>query len=553
MSEKVGGNTPIIVFLVVLGILVVLMQKSGGAKAYGDWAGKKIKSKGGALAATAGLGCLIFVDDYFNCLTVGSVMRPVTDKFKISRAKLAYIIDATAAPVCIIAPISSWAAAVAGELEGDGLMVFISTIPFNVYALLTLVMVFALCFLKFDFGKMKKNDYIAETTGDLHAGAATNDEKSEEIKANPRGKVQHLLIPVIVLIVCCIGGMLFTGFYYNWGSSLEMDLPKETIISTNVSDENTSIILKNNADVLNILSENEVAFGTPEDDLDYYYSITPDNLIEVTINKATTVSPGEIVNVYAEIEPSGYTNVPQSANIIEAFSNCDAGMSLAIGSTIALFIIAIYYMITRTVSFKEITGSFTEGFKAMVPAILILTFAWSISGIMGAKGGYLDAQAFVQTNLANSNFPQFLFPAIFFILAGAIAFATGTSWGTFGVLVPIAVTILGGSGTLTLITVSATLGGAVYGDHISPISDTTILASAGAECNHVDHVNTQLPYATVVAVIAALAYVVAGLCATLGGVLSAVIMWAVALVLFAIFVIVVKMMGKKQRTQESKN
>ena len=310
MSEKVGGNTPIIVFLVVLGILVVLMQKSGGAKAYGDWAGKKIKSKGGALAATAGLGCLIFVDDYFNCLTVGSVMRPVTDKFKISRAKLAYIIDATAAPVCIIAPISSWAAAVAGELEGDGLMVFISTIPFNVYALLTLVMVFSLCFFKFDFGKMKKNDYVAETTGDLHAGAATNDEKSEEIKANPKGKVQHLIIPVIVLIVCCIGGMLFTGFYYNWDTGL---------IDTEL----------------------------------------------------------------------------QSANFIEAFSNCDAGLSLAIGSTVALFIIAIYYMITRTVSFKEITGSFTEGFKAMVPAILILTFAWSISGIMGAKGGYLDAQAFV--------------------------------------------------------------------------------------------------------------------------------------------------------------
>ena len=461
MSEKVGGNTPIIVFLVVLGILVVLMQKSGGAKAYGDWAGKKIKSKGGALAATAGLGCLIFVDDYFNCLTVGSVMRPVTDKFKISRAKLAYIIDATAAPVCIIAPISSWAAAVAGELEGDGLMVFISTIPFNVYALLTLVMVFALCFLKFDFGKMKKNDYIAETTGDLHAGEATNDEKSEEIKANPRGKVQHLLIPVIVLILCCIGGMLFTGFFYNWDTGL---------IDTEL----------------------------------------------------------------------------QSANFIEAFSNCDAGLSLAIGSTVALFIIALYYMITRTVSFKEITGSFTEGFKAMVPAILILTFAWSISGIMGAKGGYLDAQAFVEANLANSSFPQFLFPAIFFILAGLIAFSTGTSWGTFGVLVPIAVTILGGSGTLTLITVSACLGGAVYGDHISPISDTTILASAGAECNHVDHVNTQLPYATVVAVIAALAYVVAGLCATLGGVLSAVIMWAVALVLFAIFVVIVKMLGKKK-------
>ena len=340
-------------------------------------------------------------------------------------------------------------------------MVFISTIPFNVYALLTLVMVFSLCFFKFDFGKMKKNDYVAETTGDLHAGAATNDEKSEEIKANPRGKVQHLIIPVIVLIVCCIGGMLFTGFYYNWDTGL---------IDTEL----------------------------------------------------------------------------QSANFIEAFSNCDAGLSLAIGSTVALFIIAIYYMITRTVSFKEITGSFTEGFKAMVPAILILTFAWSISGIMGAKGGYLDAQAFVAENLANSNFPPFLFPAIFFILAGAIAFSTGTSWGTFGVLVPIAVTILGGSGTLTLITVSACLGGAVYGDHISPISDTTILASAGAECNHVDHVNTQLPYASVVAIIAAISYVIAGLCATMGGVLSAVIMWAAALVLFAIFVVVVKMINKKK-------
>ena len=461
MSEKVGSNTPIIVFLVVLGILVVLMQKSGGAKAYGDWAGKKIKSRGGALAATAGLGCLIFVDDYFNCLTVGSVMRPVTDKFKISRAKLAYIIDATAAPICIIAPISSWAAAVAGELEGDGLMVFISTIPYNVYALLTLAMVFTLCFVKFDFGKMKKNEIIAQETGDLHAGEGGNDEKSAEITANPRGKVRHLILPVIVLILCCIGGMIYTGFFYNWDTGL----------------------------------------------IDY---------------------------------------TPQSANVIEAFSNCDAGMSLAIGSTIALIIIAAYYMIARVVSFKEVMGSFTEGFKAMVPAILILTFAWSISGIMGAKGGYLDAQAFVETNLANSNFPQFLFPAIFFILAGGIAFATGTSWGTFGVLVPIAVTILGGSGTMAILTVSATLGGAVFGDHISPISDTTILASAGAQCNHVDHVNTQLPYAALVAGIAAIAYVVAGLCATLGSVLACVIMWAAALALFAISVCVIKMIAAKR-------
>ena len=461
MSEKVGENTPIIVFLVVLGIFVVLMQKSGGARAYGDWASRKIKSKGGALAATAGLGCLIFVDDYFNCLTVGSVMRPVTDKFKISRAKLAYIIDATAAPICIIAPISSWAAAVTGELEGDGLMVFISTIPFNLYAILTIIMVFALCRFDFNFGKMRKNDIIADTTGDVFAGVPNEADDSDEVKSNPKGKVRHLLIPVILLITCCIGGMIYTGFFYNWDTGL----------------------------------------------------------IDTTL---------------------------QSENVIKAFSNCDAGMSLAIGSTVALILVSIYYMISGVVSFKEITGSFTEGFKAMVPAILILTFAWSISGIMGARGGYLDAQAFVQNNLSGSSFPQFLFPAIFFILAGAIAFSTGTSWGTFGVLVPIAVTILGGSGTMTILTVSATLGGAVFGDHISPISDTTILASAGAQCNHVEHVNTQLPYASLVAGIAAISYLVAGLCATLGGVLCCTIMWATAIVLFIASIIVIKSITKKK-------
>ena len=460
MSEKVGANAPIIVFLVILGILVILMQKSGGAKAYGEWAGRKIKSKNGALAATAGLGCLIFVDDYFNCLTVGSVMRPVTDKFKISRSKLAYIIDATAAPVCIIAPISSWAAAVAGELEGDGLVVFMSTIPFNVYALLTLIMVFTLCAFKLDFGKMKRNEAIADETGDLHAGIESENREEESIKANSKGKVRHLLIPVLILITCCIGGMLYTGFFYNWDTGL---------IGTEL----------------------------------------------------------------------------QSANVIEAFSNCDAGMSLAIGSTIALIIISLYYMFARVVSFKDFTSSFTEGFKAMVPAILILTFAWSISGIMGAKGGYLDAQAFVQNNLAGSSFPQFLFPAIFFILAGLIAFATGTSWGTFGVLVPIAVAILGGSGTLALLTVSATLGGAVFGDHVSPISDTTILASAGAQCDHVDHVSTQLPYAALVAGISVVSYLIAGLCASLGSVLAGVIMWAATLALFAGIIIIIKLAGKK--------
>ena len=466
MSEKVGANVPIIVFLVVLGILVVLMQKSGGARAYGNWASKKIKTKGGALAATAGLGSLIFVDDYFNCLTVGSVMRPVTDRFKVSRSKLAYIIDATAAPVCIIAPISSWAAAVAGELEGDGLMVFIKTIPFNVYAILTLIMVFTLCFIKFDFGKMRKNERITETTGDVHSGVKTEDETEGNIKENPKGKVRHLLIPVIILIVCCIAGMIYTGYFYNWDTGL----------------------------------------------IDY---------------------------------------TPQSENVIKAFSNCDAGMSLAIGSTVALVIISIYYMAGKTVSFTDITGSFVEGFKAMVPAILILTFAWTISGIMGAKGGYLDAQAFVQNNLVGSSFPTWIFPALFFIMAGGIAFATGTSWGTFGVLVPIAVVLLGGSGTLTILTVSATLGGAVFGDHVSPISDTTILASAGAKCNHVEHVNTQLPYASVVAGIGFISYLVAGLTATLGGVLCAVIMWAVALVLFAGFIFLVKYLNKKKGVEET--
>ena len=466
MSEKVGENTPIIVFLVVLGILVVLMQKSGGAKAYGEWAGRKIHSKSGALAATAGLGCLIFVDDYFNCLTVGSVMRPVTDKFKIARSKLAYIIDATAAPICIIAPISSWAAAVAGELEGDGLVVFMSTIPFNVYAILTLVMVFALCFIKFDFGKMKRNDHFAETTGNVHAGVKVDVKEQEEIVVNKNGKVRHLLIPVLILIVCCIGGMLYTGYFYNWDT-------------------------------------------------------------------------GAIVQE------------AQSANVIEAFSNCDAGTSLAIGSTVSLVIISLYYMFAKVVSFKEITGSFTEGFKAMVPAILILTFAWSISGIMGAKGGYLDARAFVQNNLTNTNFPHFLFPAIFFALAGVIAFSTGTSWGTFGVLVPIAVTILGGSGTLALLTVSATLGGAVFGDHVSPISDTTILASAGAQCDHVEHVNTQLPYASIIAGLSVVVYLIAGACATLGSVLTCLIMWLVAIALFVGVIFVIKYFNKKNTTEQT--
>ncbi len=463
MSEKVGANVPIVVFLVVLGIFVVLMQKSGGSKAYGEWAQKKISSKKGALGATAALGCLIFVDDYFNCLTVGSVMRPVTDKFKVSHSKLAYIIDATAAPVCIIAPISSWAAAVGSNLEGsDAIATFIKTIPFNIYALLTIIMIFVLCYTKLDFGKMKRNEIIAETTGDLDAGEGdASSDIDASIIANPNGKVRHLIVPVVTLILCCILGMIYVGYFYNWN---------------------------------------------------------------------TGVLGSEL----------------QSSNVIEAFSNCDAGLSLSIGSVVALVLVSIYYMATKVVNFKDITDSFTQGFKAMVPAILILTFAWTISGIMGAKGGYLDAKAFVQNNVEKIPAAlQALFPAIFFALACGIAFATGTSWGTFGVLVPIAVTVLGGSSTLAVLTVSATLGGAVFGDHVSPISDTTIMASTGAMCNHIDHVKTQLPYASIVAVIALISYIVAGYVASLGSVLCGLIMWAVVAVLFVGTIFGVKFLEKK--------
>lgn len=453
MSTKVGDNVPILVFLVVLGIFVVLMQKSGGAKSYGEWAQQRIRNKRGALVATAGLGCLIFVDDYFNCLTVGSVMRPVTDKFKVSHSKLAWIIDSTAAPVCIIAPISSWAAAVSGELAGNGLVAFMSTIPFNIYAILTLIMVFVFCIYKIDFGKMKGNENAADFLDDLNAGETdlpTDEDKS--IVANPKGKVRHLVAPVITLIICCILGMIYNGGFFHGTNSF-----------------------------------------------------------------------------------------------IGAFSDCDAGMSLATGSTVALFIIGAYYMITKVVSFKDIMESIVQGFKTMVPAILILVFAWTISGIMGAKGGYLDAKAFVQNNIAGLSI-QWLFPAIFFLLACGISFATGTSWGTFGVLVPIATSVLGDTGTLAILTVSATLGGAVYGDHVSPISDTTILASAGGNCNHVDHVKTQLPYASLVAVIAFITYLVGGIIinANINGVLGGLIMWAIAIGLFVCAVFLIKLIEKKK-------
>ena len=461
MSEKVGDNVPILVFLVVLGILVILMQRSGGSKAYGVWASKKIKGKKGALAATAALGCLIFVDDYFNCLTVGSVMKPVTDKYKVSHSKLAWIIDSTAAPICIIAPISSWAAAVSGELEGNGLIVFIKTIPFNFYAIFTIVMIFTFCLTNLDFGKMRKDEKIALLTGDLNAGETDLPTDDVEVTVNnENAKVRHLVIPVIILIVCCIMGMIYTGYCY---------------------DSSTGI------------------FG----------------------------------------------DAIQSSNIIEAFSNCDAGLSLAIGSTIALFLIIIYYLISKAISFNDIMESIPQGFKAMVPAILILVFAWTLAGVMGAKGGYLDARLFVQNSLSGLDL-GWLFPALFFVLACLISFATGTSWGTFGVLVPLAIAILGQEvNTATLLTVSATLGGAVFGDHISPISDTTILASTGANCNHLNHVRTQAPYGILIASISFLTYLLGGLIRNLNSVLCSVILLVFASILFILACLIIKLINKK--------
>ena len=439
MAGQLGGNGGILIFLVILGIFAVLMVKTGGSKAYGEWAGSKIKTKHGAELATFGLGALIFVDDYFNCLTVGSAMRPVTDKHKISRAKLAYLIDATAAPICIIAPISSWAAAVAGNVEGEnGILTFIKTIPFNMYALLTIAFMVVTVLLKLDFFKMKRNEKAA-ATGNLTAGE--NDLPTEDVQADSsvKGKVINLVFPVVALIVCCVGAMIFNGFFYDW----------------------------------------ETGF------------------IGRTL---------------------------QSETVLEAFSNCDAGSALAMGSFIALIITLIFYYCTKALTFKDSMASIVDGFKSMVPAILILTFAWTLGGIMGAKGegvdefnnaiidGTLNAKAFVQANLTADSMALGVIPFVFFIIACLLSFATGTSWGTFAVLIPISTAVMSAASSegLFFLTMSAVLAGAVYGDHVSPISDTTIMASSGAQCNHIDHVKTQLPYATIVAAVAGLTYLVTG-------------------------------------------
>lgn len=403
-------NTGILAFLVVLGMLVALMNKAGGSAAYGRWASKRIKTKAGALISTCVLGMLIFIDDYFNCLTVGSVMRPVTDKHKISREKLAFLIDATAAPVCIIAPISSWAAAVSSVApEGQGLTLFIRSIPYNLYALLTLFSVIFMALIGLDYGKMR----VAEENAAKGTGYPV--EEAGEASGNPKGTVLDLVLPVVVLILCCIGTMLYTGgFFDNQGGN--------------------------------------------------YF------------------------------------------NLIDAFSDSDASVGLVLGAFLTLVFAAVWYLPRKVLTFEEFSASLADGFKAMVPAILILIFAWTLSGVtnqLGAKVFVAEAVRSAASGLQN------LLPAVVFLIGVGLSFATGTSWGTFGVLLPIVCAVFP-EGELMVISVSACLAGAVCGDHCSPISDTTIMASAGAQCNHIGHVSTQLPYAMTVGGVSFVGFVLAG-------------------------------------------
>lgn len=412
-------NVGILVFLVVLGIIVVLMNKAGGSRAYGEWAAAHIKGRRGAALSTFFLGVLIFVDDYFNCLTVGSVMRPITDKHNISRSKLAYLIDSTAAPICIIAPISSWAAAVSGTVEGvNGISLFINTIPYNLYAFLTILMVIFISASDTDYGPMKIHEDNAKN-GDIF----TTQNNTYEQDAQPvteRGRVIDLILPVAVLIVFCVVGMIYTGGFFS---------------------------------------------GT---------------------------------------------------DFVTAFANCDAAYGLSLGSISALIVIIAYYMFRRVLKFNECMDSIAAGFKQMVPAILILTFAWTLKTMTN----HLEAGAFVSGVVQSATALSVLLPVILFVVAIGLAFATGTSWGTFGILIPIVTSVFeaelanvaqtGEIPSMVIICISACLAGAVCGDHCSPISDTTIMASIGAQCDHVNHVSTQLPYALTVAAVCVVGYLLSG-------------------------------------------
>lgn len=412
-------NVGILVFLVVLGIIVVLMNKAGGSRAYGEWAAAHIKGRRGVALSTFFLGVLIFVDDYFNCLTVGSVMRPITDKHSISRSKLAYLIDSTAAPICIIAPISSWAAAVSGTVEGvNGISLFINTIPYNLYAFLTILMVIFISVSDTDYGPMKIHEDNAKN-GDIFT-TKNNTYEQDAQPVTERGRVIDLILPVAVLIVFCVVGMIYTGGFFS---------------------------------------------GT---------------------------------------------------DFVTAFANCDAAYGLSLGSISALIVIIAYYMFRRVLKFNECMDSIAAGFKQMVPAILILTFAWTLKTMTN----HLEAGAFVSGVVQSATALSVLLPVILFVVAIGLAFATGTSWGTFGILIPIVTSVFeaelanvsqtGEIPSMVIICISACLAGAVCGDHCSPISDTTIMASTGAQCDHVNHVSTQLPYALTVAAVCVVGYLLSG-------------------------------------------
>ena len=404
-------NMGILIFLVILGAMVCLMNRAGGSAAFGRWAQTHIKSRVGAQLATIILGCLIFIDDYFNCLTVGSVMRPVTDKHRISRAKLSYLIDATAAPVCIIAPISSWAAAVAGFAEdGQGLNLFIRAIPFNFYALLTILMMVGISLLKIDYGPMARYERNAMESGDLFSGKNPYDTMEVEEDVS-HGRVMDLVLPIVLLILCCVTGMLYSGGFFD------------------------------------------------------------------------------------------------GVGFVEAFSASDASVGLLLGSAFALVFSLIYFGLRRSMSFSSMMSCIPEGFKAMVPAILILSFAWTLKAMTDSLGAKYFFRDFVYSNASQV---QMFLPAIVFLIGCLLAFATGTSWGTFGMLIPIVQSVFPMDNPLSVVCISACMAGAVCGDHCSPISDTTIMASAGAQCDHVNHVSTQLPYAITVAAVSFVSYVIAG-------------------------------------------
>ncbi len=431
-------NVGILIFLVILGSVVCMMNKAGGSAAFGRWASKKIHTRVGAELAAIILGILIFIDDYFNCLTVGSVMRPVTDRHHVSRAKFAYLIDATAAPVCIIAPISSWAAAVSGFVEGqDGLAIFVRTIPYNFYAILTIVMMVGMVLMKTEFGAMRTHE-INALNGDLYTTSARPYENATDDETpNPRGKVIDLVIPIVMLVICCVISMIYTGGFFS---------------------------------------------GT---------------------------------------------------DFVTAFSQSDASTGLAMGSAFGLVFAIIFYMIRRVVNFRDCMGCIPEGFKAMVPAIMILTFAWTLKAMTDSLG----AAVFVEEAMRSvAGGIEVILPAIIFLVGCGLAFATGTSWGTFGILIPIVVAVFEKSSPeMMIISMSACMAGAVCGDHCSPISDTTIMASAGAQCDHVTHVSTQLPYAIVAAAVSFVTYIVAGFVKT------AWIALPVGIVLMLIVLFVIKM------------